>query len=211
MSESPLVLASASPRRHDLLALMGLECDVIPSGVDESTIPADHPRTFALRAAYAKALDVAAKVSRDRIVLAADTVVTLENRLLGKPTGRNDARRMLEFLSGREHQVITGVAVARAGRPEVNLDSETSGVVFRALSAQDLMTYLDRASYFDKAGAYGIQEHGGDLVERLDGDYYNVMGLPCALVARMLHPFYGDRTFHVPEPPARWRKGYCGR
>lgn len=199
-----LVLASSSPRRLELLGLMGVACDVVPSTVDERTIPADHPRTFALRAAYAKAIDVAARVEEGRLVLAADTVVTCRQVLFGKPADKSDARRMVRFLSGRPHHVITAVALACAGRSEVHLDAETTEVIFRHLSEEEIAGYLSRADVLDKAGAYGIQEEGGALVESLEGDYFNVVGLPCALVARLLGEMAPDMAVRVPATPAPW-------
>lgn len=195
-----LVLASGSPRRRELLERMSVPFEVIPSTVDESTIPADHPRTFALRAAYAKAADVAARVGEGRLVLAADTVVTLDGLLFGKPSSNLDARRMLTRLSGRTHEVITGLALARAGHAEVSLDSATTAVVFKTLTDHELDRYLANGEHSDKAGAYGIQGKAGAFVERLEGDYFNVMGLPCGLVARMLASA-GLGEFSAPAAP----------
>lgn len=199
-----IVLASASPRRVVLLREMGLVPIVRPSSVDETTIPADHPRTFAIRAAYAKANDVAAHAEAGDVIIAADSVVTRKLMILGKPRDREDARRIIKFLSGETHHVITGIAVIRAGAAETHLDSETTEVQFRPITDREIESYLDSANYMDKAGAYGIQEHGGDLVEKISGDYYNVMGLPCRLLAAMLGELVPELEMRVPEAPQHW-------
>ncbi|MCB2154059.1 septum formation protein Maf [bacterium] len=205
MTQPKIVLASNSPRRRELLARMGIECEVIPSGVDESAIPADHPRTFAIRAAYAKAMDVAQSQSEGTVVIGADTVVTKSLQLYGKPSDAEAARDMLHSLSGDSHQVITGVAVAIAGRPEAMLDSETTDVVFRNLSQREIEDYIATGRVFDKAGAYAIQEEAGGFVDHLEGDYFNVVGLPCALLVRMLSEAIPGSRYRVPAPPERWR------
>lgn len=203
MSER-LVLASASPRRAELLRAMGLAFEVATSGVDEDAIPADHPRTFALRAAYAKASAVAEAQPEGTWVLGCDTVVTRAMKLYGKPRDERDAAAMLRDLSGAEHDVITAVALARAGAPEVHLQSATTRVLFRALSDGEILRYVQSSCPMDKAGAYGIQAGGGDFVERIEGDYHNVVGLPCALVGEMLREHAGIAST-APVPPARWR------
>jgi septum formation protein len=200
-----IVLASASPRRRELLDAMGVPHEVVPSSVDESLIAADHPRTFAIRAAYAKALDVAARVAPGRLVLAADTVVTLDGVVYGKPASEAEAREMLGRLSGRRHEVITGVALARAGHAEVVLDSETTGVTFRTLGGKEVEEYLVLCEHLDKAGAYGIQGAAAAFVACLEGDYFNVMGLPCGRVARMLAE--AGVEARPPVPPRRWMAG----
>lgn len=201
---SELVLASASPRRRELLTAMGIAHRVVPSAVDETSIAADHPRTYAIRCAYAKALDVAARMPADTLVLAADTVVTRRAVLFGKPATEDEAFRILRSLSGESHEVITGVALARAGRAEVQLDSATTTVAFRPLTDGDIRSYIATGEPMDKAGAYGIQGIGGDFIERIDGDYYNVVGLPCTVVARLLESHAGFASLTVPKPPERW-------
>ncbi len=185
---------------------MGLRFEVVESGIDESQIIADHPRTFALRAAYAKARDVADRAAPPALILAADTVVTYRMRLFGKPRSEAEARSMLRALSGHAHQVITGMAVAEAGRPSVVLDSEETRVTFRSLSDSEIDAYLATGEPFDKAGAYGIQGHGGGLVESIEGDYFNIVGLPCALLIRMLSQFINTRPYQVPPMKMNWGK-----
>ena len=193
-----IVLASNSPRRRELLAQMGIACEVIPSTVDESAIPADHPRTFAIRAAYAKAMDVVQSVPESTVVIAADTVVTKKMQLFGKPADAGVARAMLRSLSGDAHQVITGVAIAVAGRPEVLLDSETTNIVFRHLTDLEIENYIGTGRVYDKAGAYAIQEEAGAFVD-------HIVGLPCALLVRMLGEAIPGARFTAPVPPQRWR------
>lgn len=199
-----IVLASASPRRRELLTAMGIAHRVVPSGVDETSIAADHPRTYAIRCAYAKALEVATRMPPDTLVLAADTVVTRRAVLFGKPASEDEAFRILRSLSGESHEVITGVALARAGRAEVQLDSATTSVTFRPLTDGDIRSYIATSEPMDKAGAYGIQGLGGDFIERIEGDYYNVVGLPCALVAQLLESHAGFASLTLPEQPVRW-------
>jgi len=199
-----LVLASQSPRRQKLLREMGLVFEVMESGIDETRLHADHPRTFALRAAFAKARDIADRIAPPAIVIAADTVVTWRMRLFGKPRSELDARSMLRTLSGHTHQVITGIAVAEAGKPTALMDAEETQVTFRTLDDSMIEAYLRTGEPFDKAGAYGIQGHGGDLVESIDGDYFNVVGLPCALLLQMLGQFIEIEHLRLPTPNARW-------
>lgn len=200
----PIVLASSSPRRRELLEAMGIPFEVIPSSVDETKILADHPRTFALRAAYAKALDVASVQPEETWVLAADTVVTLRMRLFGKPDSPADAARMLRALSGQTHDVITGLALLEAGRNQSWLQPVATRVTFRELTDQEIQTYVETGEPMDKAGAYGIQGRGGDLIDTIDGDYFNVVGLPCEALAQLFEEAGLDLKVSLPEPPARW-------
>ncbi len=200
---APILLASRSPRRAELLRQMGFPFRVMESGVDEADIQADHPRTFALRAAYAKGRDVAARAEPPAIIVAADTVVTLNLELYGKPRTKEEARRMLRRLSGATHEVITALAILEAGKPSALLDSETTRVTFRALSGAEIERYIATREPFDKAGAYGIQGEGGALVESIEGDYFNVVGFPCALFLQMIGQFMDVRGI---RPPAiAWR------
>ncbi|MDX2177695.1 MAG: Maf family protein [Candidatus Sumerlaeia bacterium] len=206
------VLASASPRRRELLAAMGIPFEVRASEVDESTIAADQPRTFALRAAYAKAMDVARRLPVGTPVLAADTVVALRSVLYGKPADADDARHMLEQLSGETHEVITAIALARAGSLECHLASETTAVTFRRLTAEEIDAYIATGEPFDKAGGYGIQGAAADLIDHIDGDYFNVVGLPCGCLLELLERAgfegagagEGGRAWKEPEAPGRW-------
>jgi septum formation protein len=200
----PIVLASASPRRTEILRQMGIPHTVVPSTVDESRLSADHPRTFAIRAAYAKAMEVATRQPEGTLVLAADTVVTADMILYGKPTDPADAARMLRRLAGRAHEVITGVAIARAGSATCWLRSETTRVHFRPLDEALVERYVAGGEPMDKAGAYGIQGGGAALIERIEGDYFNVVGLPCGVVADLLDEAGWPGHIDVPAPPAPW-------
>ena len=183
MSTERVVLASGSPRRRQLLELIGIAHDVAPSNIDESLRKGETPRRHAERLAREKAL-VGAKRAPGRIVVAADTIVVVDRKVLGKPVDVDDARRMLAMLSGREHTVITAVAVAR-GR-EICSAIEIVKVRFRRLRAEEIDAYIATGEPMDKAGAYGIQGYGATIVERVEGDYFAVMGLPLARLVRLL-------------------------
>ena len=172
-----LILASGSPRRQDYLCQMGFSFEVIPSKVDESTIDARQPGVFALKAAYAKAVDVAGTVVSPALVIAADTIVIWQGRRFGKPQGREDARRMLRDLSGKTHSVVTAIAIAQAGKPNALMDREETRVIFHELDEATIEDYLDTGEPFDKAGGYGIQGAGGKLIRAIEGDYHNVVGV----------------------------------
>jgi septum formation protein len=173
----PLVLASASPRRLQLLCQVGLEPDLVdPAEIDEMPERGETGRRLAMRLARAKAAAAAAR-HPGAFVLAADTVVALGRRLLGKPDGEADARRMLELISGRAHRVLTAVAaIAPGGRAAARL-SETR-VRFKRLTGADLAAYLASGEWEDKAGAYGVQGRAGAFVLALNGSYTGVVGLP---------------------------------
>jgi septum formation protein len=176
-----IVLASASPRRFGLLSKAGFKVTVIPSGIEEPW-PSELPPDLAV---MQLALHKARAVARTTVgtVLGADTEVVIDGRALGKPESREHAAEMLRRLSGREHVVYSGVAMVRA-------DAETTGVAearvrFLALEPKKIEAYLDAAEFLDKAGAYGIQENGGDLVESFDGRLDTVVGLPMDVVERL--------------------------
>jgi septum formation protein len=183
MSTGRVVLASGSPRRRQLLDLIGIEHDVAPSNIDESLRKGETARRHADRLAREKA-SVAAKRAPNRVVVAADTIVVVNRKVLGKPADADDARRMLAMLSGREHIVITAVAVSRAG--ELRSAIEQVRVKFRRLRPEEIDAYIATGEPMDKAGAYGIQGYGATIVERVEGDYFAVMGLPLARLVRLL-------------------------
>ncbi|MCD6506873.1 septum formation inhibitor Maf [Candidatus Poribacteria bacterium] len=185
MKRKRLILASGSPRRADLLRQIGLEFEVIPSGVDENEISGSSPQEKALNAALAKALDVARKVG-EGIVIGADTIVVLEGRILGKPSGPQEAIRMLTLLSGKTHRVITGVALVDASSMKVESWVESTSVTFRELSPDEIVEYVETGIPLDKAGAYGIQDKAAAFVKRIEGCYFNVVGLPLAALIERL-------------------------
>ncbi|MEM8961649.1 MAG: Maf family protein [Acidobacteriota bacterium] len=178
-----LVLASGSPRRRHMLEELGFDFDVRPAAVDEAVEPGEGATTYVLRLAKAKARRVSANYEDD-LVLAADTVVTVDGELLGKPTDPGDAGRMLAMLSGREHEVLTAIAV-RARALELT-HVERTRVRFAHLSTAEIAWYVDTGEPMDKAGAYGIQGLGALFVERIDGNYASVVGLPLPATYRLL-------------------------
>lgn len=178
-----LILASRSPRRARLLREAGYDLDVVPADVDESRLAGEEPRRYVSRLAAAKAAAIAPR-SAGRIVVAADTVVLIDGLVLGKPANPRDAVSMLERLSGRTHEVLTGVVVARDGR---RLEAvETTRVTFAALEPARIAWYAGTGEPDDKAGAYAVQGIGSRFVERIEGSYTNVVGLPVALVDRFI-------------------------
>jgi septum formation protein len=170
-----VILASQSPRRRELLALVGIVHDVIPADVDESVWPGEQPVPHCERLARDKAHTLAVRYP-DALVIGSDTIVVLDGDIMGKPRDREEAVRMVERLSGRDHLVYTAVAVAHGG--ETRSGVEQVAVRFRPLSRAQVEAYVDTGEPMDKAGAYGIQGYGATIVERIDGDYFAVMGLP---------------------------------
>jgi septum formation protein len=183
-----VVLASASPRRRDLLDLIGIAHEVRPANIDETMRPREAPRRYAERLAREKASAIATR-DPDLITIGADTVVVINRKVLGKPADANDAARMLRALSGREHTVITAVAVSR-GR-KLRSAVEEVRVKFRRLRDDEIDAYIAMGEPMDKAGAYAIQGMASRWIPRIEGDYSNVVGLPVALVYRMLQNLNG--------------------
>ncbi len=184
----PIVLASTSPRRRELLKQIGLDFSVVPADVDERALPGERAEVHALRLAREKAEVVAGKIARG-VVIAADTIVVLDGQILGKPAGPADARRMLAQLSGREHSVMTGIAVAEVPAGRLATDLAVTAVRFRQLAPEEIDAYVATGEPLDKAGAYGIQEKGALFVEKIDGCYSNVVGLPLARLGFLLKSF----------------------
>lgn len=181
----PLVLASGSPRRREILTQLGLTFEVVPSEVEEPPRDTELPVDYAVGLAQLKARDVASRFADDSVVLGADTVVVVDNHVLGKPVDGADARAMIARLAGRHHEVITGVSlVGRGGVDEVL--HVTTRVWFRALDEAAQARYADSGEGADKAGAYAIQGLGAGLVTRIEGSYSNVVGLPAAQVVELL-------------------------
>ena len=186
MSDGPFILASASPRRHELLAAAGYTFDIVPAGLDEEALTyGRNAIAIARRLARAKALHVAAS-RPDATVLAADTVVSLRGVLLGKPADADEARRMLGALSGRTHLVVTGVALARAGALRPDVSHAVTRVHFRDLPDADIEAWIASGGPFDKAGAYGVQDAAFRPVQSYERCYCNVMGLPLGVAVRLL-------------------------
>jgi septum formation protein len=179
----PIVLASASPRRQELLKNAGIEFVVKPANIPETRQEGEAPQVFAERMAREKARAVWAG-TRNEYVLGADTIVVVDDLVLGKPENEQDAARMLRLLSGRKHQVITGVCLVGINFEDVR--SETTTVHFSALSDDDIRAYIATGEPMDKAGAYAIQGMASRWISKIEGDYSNVVGLPVALVLQML-------------------------
>jgi septum formation protein len=183
VSSCKVVLASSSPRRRELLNLIGIAHEVRPANLDESMRPRETPRRHAERLARDKASAIAMR-DPDLITIAADTIVVINRKVLGKPVDKEDAARMLAMLSGREHTVITAVAVSRGKKLRSAI--EEVKVKFRRLREDEIEAYIATGEPMDKAGAYGIQGFGATIVERVEGDYFAVMGLPLVrLIALM--------------------------
>jgi septum formation protein len=176
-----LILASGSPRRAELLRAAGIEFTVRIADVDEAILPGESPRDYVLRLSRAKALAVAGE---DEIVLGADTTVVIEDEIAGKPVDADDARRMLKALSGRWHEVLTGVTLLRGHK--VLADVAVTRVKFSEMSESEIDWYVSTGEPMDKAGAYGIQGYASRFVERIEGSYSNVVGLPVQMVYKML-------------------------
>ncbi|MDQ2665218.1 MAG: Maf family protein [Gemmatimonadota bacterium] len=183
MTSPRIILASQSPRRRELLSLVGIAHEVRPADIDETYLTGELPRAHAERLAREKA-DVIAKGAPEAIVIGSDTIVVVDGDVLGKPRNEAEAVSMLTRLSGRSHLVMTAVAVSWAGRQQS--DVVEVGVTFHSLSAVDIDAYVATREPMDKAGSYGIQGYGATIVERVDGDYFAVMGLPLQRLVRLM-------------------------
>ncbi|HIY16644.1 MAG TPA: septum formation protein Maf [Candidatus Intestinimonas stercorigallinarum] len=182
------ILASGSPRRRQLLEQIGLrDFTVRPTDADESLPAGIHPGEAVERLSARKGMAARLQAGPEALILAADTVVALDGAILGKPGGREEAVSMLTALSGRTHQVYTGVTLIRG--EEILTEHEVTAVTFRPLAAAEIDAYVQSGEPMDKAGAYGIQGLGALLAERLEGDYFNVMGMPLCRLGRMLARF----------------------
>lgn len=182
---TPLVLASQSPRRKELLTVLGIPFTVVPSSIDEVPLPGETPETFVVRIAREKCKEVASRVSQS-VVLSADTVVTIDGEILGKPAGEQDAVRMLRKLSGRDHWVYTAVCVVNQVKQETLEGLDRTRVWFDRLDDAQIHDYVRRENVLDKAGAYAIQGYAGVFIPKIEGNYFNVVGLPLPLVNNLL-------------------------
>lgn len=183
------VLASASPRRKELLEKMGLQFSIVVSEADESTVSRDIPvNLYVQELALLKASATAKMLLRNKkaLIIAADTIVTLDGEILGKPDGEEGAKKMLSSLSGRTHEVYTGYCVMRISDGKTVCNSVKTEVKFKTLTEQKIRSYIESGEPMDKAGAYGIQGLGSMLIEKINGDYFNVVGLPVSALADTL-------------------------
>jgi septum formation protein len=174
----PLILASSSPRRKELLKMLGIEFEVIPSFVDEVRFHAESPEDFALRASTEKALLVARNLEGDSVVIGADTIVVVDGEILGKPRDKEEAKSMLGKISGREHKVITGFSIVKPKTEILHTEYLESRVKIKALAPWEIEGYIKTGEPMDKAGAYGAQGIGAFIIEEIKGSYTNVVGLP---------------------------------
>ncbi|HZP04213.1 MAG TPA: Maf family protein [Terracidiphilus sp.] len=195
-----LILASASPRRRELLTQAGFSFEIHPAHIPEDPLPSEDPIAYVTRLAREKAEVVFRKLNQDSashlspgelLVLGADTTVVLDDQILGKPADAADAARMLRLLSGRSHRVITGIALATVHGAEVAAD--VTGVRFVTLSEQEIDAYVATGEPMDKAGAYAIQGRASRWIPRIEGCYFNVVGLPLALVSALLEGHTGRK------------------
>ena len=178
-----VILASQSPRRRELLNLVGIAHEVQPADIDETYLAGERPHDHAERLARGKTAVIVAR-EPDAVVIGSDTIVVVDGDVLGKPADDEDAARMLARLAGRSHTVITAVAVAWRG--ETRSAVEEVGVSFHPLTREEIAAYIATREPMDKAGAYGIQGYGATIVSRVDGDYFAVMGLPLQCLTRVL-------------------------
>ena len=184
-----IILASSSPRRRELLSQVGIPFEVVPGNIDEENAQlTGTPAQKAEQLAYMKALAVASGL-KSGLVLGADTIVVCDDEIFGKPADENDARRMLKKLEGREHQVITGIALVDASDGKAKTEHEVTTVRFSKMTDMEIDAYISSGEPFDKAGAYAIQGRAAVFVESLDGCYSNVVGLPLSRLYRMLKDF----------------------
>ncbi len=194
-----IILASKSPRRREIIEHLGLNVRVMVSGADESGIHNPEPEKLTEELSLIKAQavlpDALQRYGSDTLVIASDTVVYAGGEILGKPKGRSDAFRMLHLLSGSLHSVVSGIAVVYKGRTVTA--HETTSVKFRALSDTEIERYINSGEPFDKAGGYGIQDGASVFIERIDGDYFNVVGLPVYRLFSVLRESFGLDFFEL--------------
>jgi septum formation protein len=198
MTHPSVILASQSPRRRELLTLVGIPHTVRPADIDEAYLPGEKPAAHAERLAREKAA-VIARDEPDAVVIGSDTIVVVDGEVLGKPRDEQHAAEMLARLSGRSHVVMTAVAVMWRG---VELSAvEEVGVTFHPLDAETVVAYIATGEPMDKAGAYGIQGYGATIVKRVDGDYFAVMGLPLQRLVRLMGQLGLGYRFAAPTAP----------
>ena len=181
-----IILASASPRRQELIGRLIPDFKVMTDDSPEEVIMGERPEETVKRLAKQKAENIAGEITDDAVVIAADTMVALDGQVLGKPCDEKEAYNMLKMLSGNTHQVYTGVAVIDTKSGRIINEYETTGVKFRTLLDEEIKAYIKSGEPMDKAGAYGIQELGALFIQGIEGDYFNVVGLPLCRLGRIL-------------------------
>lgn len=186
-----IILASASPRRRELLARENFDFEIRPSSAEEISLSREAPQNVALTNALAKAKQVANEFPHD-VVLGADTIVVFDGKVFGKPKDLQDARRMLSTLQGKTHSVFTAIAIVKKDEDICDLSFDESRVTFKEMSQMQIDDYLSKVNVLDKAGAYAAQEFGELIIKNISGEFDNVMGLPCKLLKKRLDSLFGD-------------------
>lgn len=189
-----IILASASPRRKEILENVNVKFTVVASDIDEVILENEPPKELVKRLAFEKCMDIARK-NKDALVIGADTIVVLNNHILGKPNNEEDAYNMVKLLSGKKHQVITGISLINLSSDKKVIDYVVSEVTFKDLSEETIRDYINTKESLDKAGAYGIQGYGGLLVENINGDYFNIVGLPISRISDLLREYFDVNLF----------------
>lgn len=189
-----IILASGSPRRREILANTNAKFDVLTSDVDERIFKFEEPTQLVLRLAFEKCMDIAIN-NPESLVIGADTIVALDNEILGKPKNEDEAFDMLSKLSNREHQVITGMSIVNIENNKKIVDYTISNVKFKNLTDQDIRDYISTGECLDKAGSYGIQGYGALLVKEIQGDYFNIVGLPISKLSDILKSNFNINLF----------------
>lgn len=185
-----VILASGSPRRKELFEKFGLEMKILTSNISEKVSLNETPEQVCMSLALQKCLDVLGKVNEESLVIAADTIVVYNNKILGKPVSREDAFNMIKILSNNTHYVFTGLAIIKKFSNDKIIDFVKTKVKFRYLTDDKINKYLDTNEYLDKAGAYGIQGFGSVLIESIEGSYSNVVGLPLTRLDKLLEKHF---------------------
>ena len=190
-----IILASKSPRRREILENTKVRFSIEESQIDEVIKLNELPKETVMRLAYEKALDVANR-NRNSLVIGADTIVVIDDKILGKPKDKEEAFQMIELLSGKTHYVITGFALINLSLNKKVVDCEISQVTFKKLSKDCIEDYIQTGESLDKAGAYGIQGYGGLLVKNIQGDYFNIVGLPISKISDCLKDHFDINLFY---------------
>ena len=190
-----VILASASPRRKEILQNTKLNFDIQKSDIEEVILENESPEDMVVRLAYEKAYDVAQK-NKDKLVIGADTIVALDNEVLGKPKDKEEAYQMIKKLSNKTHKVITGISLINISHGMVVNDYVVSLVTFKDLSEDSIKDYINTNESLDKAGAYGIQGYGALLVKNIQGDYFNIVGLPISKLSDLLKDHFDINLFY---------------
>ena len=189
-----IILASASPRRKEILENTNVKFKIMASDIEELTLEGESPCQMVMRLAFEKGMDIASKQKSD-LIISADTIVVLDNKVLGKPKDEVEAIHMIESLSGKTHQVITGISLINLENNKKIIDYVISNVKFKNLSKEDINDYIRTNESLDKAGAYGIQGYGALLVDEIQGDYFNIVGLPISRLSDLLKKYFNINLF----------------